>query len=128
MIRHNTMQALRQRRRAMGMGSEASEGAAAAVVLAAIEGASADLLSRLLDDAEGNAAVCRWVAETDAATVLPGYDGRWIATRIEEQRSEWFASLADALVWSLRGAVVATPKQQDARSAPSAAKPYRYTE
>lgn len=128
MIRHNTMQALRQRRRAMGMGSEASEGASAAVVLAAIEGASADLLSRLLDDAEGDAAVCRWVAETDAATVLPGYDGRWIATRIEEQRSEWFTTLADALVWSLRGAVVATPKRQDARSAPSVPAPYRYTE
>ena len=132
MIRLGTAHALQQHRRSFGRGYEANEGAAGAVVLAAINGASSAILSRMLDDACGDDAVCRWVAETDTATILPGRcatrQGQWLAVRIEEQRGEWFASLSDALSWSLRGAAVAQPSQQTAQSTTSDAKPYRYTE
>jgi len=92
---------------ALGRFRETTPGAAAAAVLAAWCGADREEVAGLVAAAQGDDAILRWVAETDVAVIHRGRggdrEGRWLATRLDEQRSEWHATLADALAWAVGG-------------------------
>ncbi len=106
-MRPATKARLRARAPAMGGNVESAPGAAAAAVVSALRGDSLDKVRAAVEAAAGDAAICRWVAETDIGQIGPGRgegrDGLWYACRIASQELATFGSLAEALVWTLGG-------------------------